>query len=128
MFASWEAKMGAPCCIAGPETESVTHGLNEMYVYQCLLGLLSCYLGIELRGGVQACIWLYKFVYMMHGPIFCVQGERGLKIKKNNLAATMFRWCEGGVNLGLLSMTISEEESNLFCACHLLNCDDGQGQ
>jgi hypothetical protein len=23
-------------------------------------------------------------------------------------------------------MTISEEESNLFCACHLLNCDEGQ--
>jgi hypothetical protein len=25
-------------------------------------------------------------------------------------------------------MTISEEESNLFCACQLLNCDEGQGQ
>jgi hypothetical protein len=25
-------------------------------------------------------------------------------------------------------MPISEEESNLFCACHLLNCDEGQGQ
>jgi hypothetical protein len=24
-------------------------------------------------------------------------------------------------------MTISEEESNLFCACQLLNCDEGQG-
>jgi hypothetical protein len=23
---------------------------------------------------------------------------------------------------------ISEEESNLFCACHLLNCDERQGQ
>jgi hypothetical protein len=22
----------------------------------------------------------------------------------------------------------SEEESNLFCLCHLLNCDEGQGQ
>jgi hypothetical protein len=22
----------------------------------------------------------------------------------------------------------SEEESNLLCACHLLNCDEGQGQ
>jgi hypothetical protein len=29
---------------------------------------------------------------------------------------------------GLLPMTISEEESNLFCAFHLLNCDEGQGQ
>jgi hypothetical protein len=29
------------------------------------------------------------------------------------------------VNQGLL---LSEEESNLFCACHLLNCDEGQGQ
>jgi hypothetical protein len=36
----------------------------------------------------------------------------------------MVRWCEGGVNQGLLPMTISEEESNLFCACHLLNCDE----
>jgi hypothetical protein len=25
-------------------------------------------------------------------------------------------------------MTISDEESNLFCACQLLNCDEGQGQ
>jgi hypothetical protein len=25
-------------------------------------------------------------------------------------------------------MTISEEESNLFCACNLLNCDEDQGQ
>jgi hypothetical protein len=40
----------------------------------------------------------------------------------------MVHWCEGGVNQGLLPMTISEEESNLFCACHLLNCDEGQGQ
>jgi hypothetical protein len=24
-------------------------------------------------------------------------------------------------------MTISEEESNLFCAFYLLNCDEGQG-
>jgi hypothetical protein len=51
----------------------------------------------------------------------------------------MVGWCEGGVNQGLLPieggvnqgllpMTISEEESNLFCACHLLNCDEGQGQ
>jgi hypothetical protein len=38
----------------------------------------------------------------------------------------MVRWFEGGVNQGLLPMTISEEESNLFCACHLLNCDEGQ--
>jgi hypothetical protein len=45
-----------------------------------------------------------------------------------SLAATMVRWFEGGVNQGLLSMTISEEESNLFCACHLLSCDEGQGQ
>jgi hypothetical protein len=40
----------------------------------------------------------------------------------------MVRWCDGGVNQGLLPMTISREESNLFCACHLLNCDEGQGQ
>jgi hypothetical protein len=33
-----------------------------------------------------------------------------------------------GGNQGLLPMTISEEESNLFCACHLLNCDEDQGQ
>jgi hypothetical protein len=32
----------------------------------------------------------------------------------------MVRWCDGGVNQGLLPMTISEEESNLFCAFHLL--------
>jgi hypothetical protein len=38
-----------------------------------------------------------------------------------SLAATMIRWFEGWVNQGL-------EESNLFCACHLLNCDEGQGQ
>jgi hypothetical protein len=24
-------------------------------------------------------------------------------------------------------MTISEEEGNVFCACNLLNCDEGQG-
>jgi hypothetical protein len=35
----------------------------------------------------------------------------------------MVCWCEG-----LLPMTISEEESNWFCSCHLLNCDEGQGQ
>jgi hypothetical protein len=40
----------------------------------------------------------------------------------------MVLWCEGGVNQGLLPMTISEEKSNFFCACHLLNCDEGQGQ
>jgi hypothetical protein len=41
-----------------------------------------------------------------------------------NLAATMVRWCEEGVNQGCsLPMAIIEEESNLFCACHLLNCD-----
>jgi hypothetical protein len=41
----------------------------------------------------------------------------------------MVRWCEERVNQGLLPMTIySEEESNLCCACHLLNCDEGQGQ
>jgi hypothetical protein len=51
-----------------------------------------------------------------------------VKIINTSLAATMVRWCEGGVNLGLLPMTISEEESNLFCASHLLNCDEGQGQ
>jgi hypothetical protein len=45
-----------------------------------------------------------------------------------SLVATMVRWFEGGVNQGLLPMTISDEESNLFCACHLLNCDEGQGQ
>jgi hypothetical protein len=33
-----------------------------------------------------------------------------------------------GVNQRLLPMTICEEESNLFCACHLLNCDEGEGQ
>jgi hypothetical protein len=36
-----------------------------------------------------------------------------------SLAATMVRWFEGGVNQGLLPMT-SEEESNLFCACHFI--------
>jgi hypothetical protein len=51
-------------------------------------------------------------------------------VMKTSLAATMVRWCEGGVNQGLLPMTIglSEEESNWFCACQLLNCDEGQGQ
>jgi hypothetical protein len=34
----------------------------------------------------------------------------------------------GGVNQGLLPMTISDEESNLFCACHLLKCYEGEGQ
>jgi hypothetical protein len=43
-------------------------------------------------------------------------------------AATMVRWFEGRVNQGLLPMKISEEESNLFCACHLLKCYEGQGQ
>jgi hypothetical protein len=47
-----------------------------------------------------------------------------------SLAVTMVRWFEGRVNQGLLPMRISDEESiyNLFCACHLLNCDEGQGQ
>jgi hypothetical protein len=45
-----------------------------------------------------------------------------------NLAATIVRRFEGGVNQGLLPMTISDEENNLFCACHLLNFDKGQGQ
>jgi hypothetical protein len=39
----------------------------------------------------------------------------------------MVRWCEGGVNQGLLPMIISEEENNLFCACHLLNCEKAKG-
>jgi hypothetical protein len=43
-----------------------------------------------------------------------------MKYKPQDLAATMVRWFEGGVNQGLLPMTISDEESNLFCACHLL--------
>jgi hypothetical protein len=47
---------------------------------------------------------------------------------QTRLAATMVRWGERGVNQGLLPMTISEEERNLFCTCHLLNCDEGQGQ
>jgi hypothetical protein len=51
-----------------------------------------------------------------------------IKNIKTSLAATMVRWFEGGVNQGQLPMIISEEESNLFCACHLLNCDEGQGQ
>jgi hypothetical protein len=49
-------------------------------------------------------------------------------IIQTSLAATMVRWFEVGVNQGLLPMTISEEQSNLFCACHLLNCDEGEGQ
>jgi hypothetical protein len=40
----------------------------------------------------------------------------------------MVLWFEGEVNQGLLPMTISDEESNLFCACHLLNCDEGNDQ
>jgi hypothetical protein len=32
--------------------------------------------------------------------------------------------CGDNGSLGLLPMTISEEA---FCACHLLNCDEGQG-
>jgi hypothetical protein len=39
----------------------------------------------------------------------------------------MVRWSEGGVNQGLLPMTISEEESNSFRACHLLNCVKAKG-
>jgi hypothetical protein len=41
----------------------------------------------------------------------------------------MVRWFEGGVNQGLApydNKQISLEESNLFCACHLLNCDEGK--
>jgi hypothetical protein len=37
-------------------------------------------------------------------------------ICKASLAATMVRWSEGGVNQGLLPMTISEEKCNLFRA------------
>jgi hypothetical protein len=48
------------------------------------------------------------------------------KKDQTSLAATMVRWCEGGVNQGLLPITISEEESDSFCAYHLLNCDEGQ--
>jgi hypothetical protein len=45
--------------------------------------------------------------------------------EKTSLEATMVRWFEGGMNQGLLPMTINEEESYLFCACHLLNFDEG---
>jgi hypothetical protein len=63
---------------------------------------------------------------------FTCQGQ-GKNNTLTSLAGKMVCWCEGGSdsNQGLLpsnSMTISEEESNLFCACHLLNCDEGQGQ
>jgi hypothetical protein len=46
------------------------------------------------------------------------------KAAKTSLAETMVRWFEGGVNQGLLPMTISEEESS----CHILNCDEDQRQ
>jgi hypothetical protein len=60
--------------------------------------------------------------------IFKVKFKVMVKLIHTSLAATMVRWFEGGVNQGLLPMTISDEESNLFCACPLLNCDKGQGQ
>jgi hypothetical protein len=48
-----------------------------------------------------------------------IQGHfQFMKLKKTSLAATMVRWFEGGVNQGQLPMIISEEEGNLFCACH----------
>jgi hypothetical protein len=37
-----------------------------------------------------------------------------LKIK-TSLAATMVRWCEGGMNQGLLPMTISEGKEFILC-------------
>jgi hypothetical protein len=46
--------------------------------------------------------------------------------RKQALRRQWFTGVEGGVNQGLLPT--SEEESNLFCACQLLNCDEGQGQ
>jgi hypothetical protein len=55
------------------------------------------------------------------------KGQCDTNFNGTSLAATMVRWFEGEVNQGLLPMTISEEESNLFRACHLLNCDEGQG-
>jgi hypothetical protein len=57
------------------------------------------------------------------------QGEviSGKQNRFNQLQALRCQWF-AGVNQGLLPMTISEEESNLFCACHLLNCDEGQWQ
>jgi hypothetical protein len=42
---------------------------------------------------------------------------------KQALRRQWFAGVKGGVNQGLLPMTINEEESNLFCACHFLNCD-----
>jgi hypothetical protein len=48
--------------------------------------------------------------------------------ENTSLAATMVSWCEGGMNQGILPITVSEEESNSFYACHLLNCDEAQGQ
>jgi hypothetical protein len=51
--------------------------------------------------------------------------DRGLKYIR--------QWCEGGTKGCSLYMyaifeAISEEESHKLCACHLLNCDEGQGQ
>jgi hypothetical protein len=56
-----------------------------------------------------------------------IKSRNVMNLLQTSLVVTVVCWCEEGVNQGLLPMTISEEESNLFCACHLLNCDEGQG-
>jgi hypothetical protein len=73
-------------------------------------------------------LWNINDVRAAVSEEFPIITETGLHQHNTSLAATLVGWFEGGVNLGLLPMTISEEESNLFCACHLLNCDEGQGQ
>jgi hypothetical protein len=47
---------------------------------------------------------------------------------KQALRRQWFAGLRGECELRAAPMTISDEESNLFCAYHLLNCDEGQGQ
>jgi hypothetical protein len=55
------------------------------------------------------------YLYYCDGS-YAAAGEFNKVQIPTSLAATMVRWFDGGVNQGLLPMTISDEESNLFCA------------
>jgi hypothetical protein len=50
-----------------------------------------------------------------------VSQKKLLEIYNTSLVMTMVRW-------GDQIEPISEEESHILSACHLLNCDEGQGQ
>jgi hypothetical protein len=113
----------------------VLHHISIKYVPIRFALLSDClYNIIQIKSNQIYCRRILIIIYILHWQ----------KIENTSLAATMVRWFEGGVNdeesnlfcachlggvnQGLLPMTISEEETNSFCACHLLKCYVGQGQ